>query len=42
MLAWDSDFTKVIPAEADALDAAEAEIEHGEIVSDDEIDWNAE
>ena len=42
VLAWDSDFTRVTPAEAEALDAAEAEITHGETVSDCEIDWDAE
>ena len=42
VLAWDADFTKVTPAEAAALDAAEAEIARGETVSDSEIDWDAE
>ena len=39
---WDSDFTKVTPAEAAALEAAEAEIAHGETISDSEIDWGAD
>ena len=39
---WDADFTKVTPAEAAALDAAEAEIARGETVSDSEIDWDAD
>lgn len=42
VLAWDPDFTKVTPAEAAALDAAEEEIERGETVSDEDIDWNAD
>ena len=42
VLAWDADFTKVTPAEAAALDAAEAEIARGETVADDAIDWDAD
>lgn len=42
VLAWDADFTKVTPAEAAALQAAEAEIERGEVLRDDEIDWDAD
>ena len=42
VLAWDPDFTKVTPTEAAALRDAEAEIERGEIVSDDAIDWDAD
>lgn len=42
VLAWDADFTKVTPAEAAALDAAEAEIARGETVPDDAIDWDAD
>lgn len=42
VLAWDADFTKVTPAEAAALEAAEAEIERGEVLRDDEIDWDAD
>jgi hypothetical protein len=35
VLAWDPDFTKVTPEEADALHEAEA----GEFISDQDIDW---
>lgn len=42
VLAWDPDFTKVTPAEAAALCEAEAEIERGETVPDDAIDWDAD
>ena len=42
VLAWDADFTKVTPAEAASLEAAEAEIERGEVLRDDEIDWDAD
>ena len=42
VLAWDPDFTRLTPAEAQALKEAEAEIERGETVSDDQIDWDAE
>ena len=38
VLAWDPDFTKLTPAEAEA----EAEIARGDTVSDDAIDWDAE
>ena len=40
--AWDSDFTKLTPAEAEALRMAEAEVDRGETVSGDEIDWDAD
>ena len=40
--AWDPDFTKLTPAEAAALHQAEEEIARGEIVDDEEIDWNAD
>ena len=42
VLAWDPDFTKLTPAEARALEEAEAQIARGETVSDDEIDWDAD
>jgi len=42
VLAWDPDFTKLTPAEAEALRNAEAEIERGETVSGEEIDWDAD
>jgi len=40
--AWDPDFTKLTPAEAEALRMAEAEVDRGETVSGDEIDWDAD
>lgn len=40
MLAWDSDFSKLTPTERQRLEQAEQEIEAGETVSHDEIDWN--
>ena len=40
VLACDSDFTKLTPAERQRLELAEQEIEAGETVSHDEIDWN--
>ena len=40
VLAWDSDFTKLTSAERQRLELAEQEIEAGEAVSHDEIDWN--
>lgn len=40
VLAWDPDFTKLTPAEAEALTEAEAEIKRGETVSHEAIDWN--
>ncbi len=42
VLAWDPDFTKVTPAEAAAIAEADAEIERGETVADNEIDWDAD
>ncbi|MBR4235775.1 MAG: hypothetical protein IKR85_06900 [Clostridia bacterium] len=41
VLAWDSDYTKLTPAERAALDDAEKEIENGETVSEDAINWDA-
>ena len=42
VLAWDADYTKVTPAEAAALEAAEAEIARGDTVPDSAIDWDAD
>lgn len=42
VLAWDPDFTKLTPMEAEALRQAESEIERGETFSDSEIDWDAD
>ena len=39
VLAWDTDYTKVTKQEAAALKQAEREIENGETVSFDCIDW---
>lgn len=40
LLAWDPDYTKVTPAEAAQLEEAERNIENGETVSMDEINWD--
>jgi hypothetical protein len=40
VLAWDPDFTKVTVSERNALEAAEAEMEAGDYLTDDEIDWD--
>ncbi len=40
VLAWDPDFTKLTPKEAQDLKQSEAERERGEILSIEEIDWN--
>jgi hypothetical protein len=40
VLAWDPDFTKVTISERNALEAAEAEMEAGDYLTDDEIDWD--
>lgn len=37
---WDPDFTKLTPAEAEAVEQAEAEIERGETISHEAINWN--
>lgn len=42
VLAWDPDFTKLTPAEAAAVEKAEAEFLRGDTVPDDAIDWNAD
>lgn len=36
VLAWDPDFTKLTPAEAEEL----REAEEGEFIDEDEIDWD--
>ena len=41
VLAWDPDFTKLTPSEAEAVQQAELEISRGETVPDDAIDWEA-
>ena len=40
VLAWDADFTKLTPDERKRLEIAEIEIENGETVSHEDIDWN--
>ncbi|MBQ7143924.1 MAG: hypothetical protein IJR65_02050 [Oscillospiraceae bacterium] len=40
VLAWDPDFTKTTAAERAAMEQAVAELDAGEYVTDDEIDWD--
>ena len=40
VLAWDPDFTKVTPQEAQALAEAEEHFKNGEYVTINEIDWD--
>lgn len=40
VLAWDPDFTKVTPQEAQAVAEAEAEFEKGDYFTEEEINWN--
>ena len=40
IIAWDSDFTKLTPNEADELKLAHAQMANGEVFADDEIDWD--
>ena len=39
VLAWDPDFTKVTPAEAKELEQAVAEMEAGDYVTDQAVNW---
>lgn len=41
VLAWDPDYTKLTPSETEAVARAEAEMDAGEYVTDDEIDWDS-
>nr|AGS52019.1 hypothetical protein [uncultured bacterium contig00006] len=41
ILAWDSDYTKVTPLEAAAIEEGREAIRRGEVFRDDEIDWDA-
>lgn len=41
VLAWDPDYTKLTPSEAETVARAEAEMDAGEYVTDDEIDWDS-
>ncbi len=40
VLAWDPDFTKLTPAEREELEEAGKEIENGETISHDAINWD--
>lgn len=40
VIAWDPDFTKLTPEEAQLLQQAEEELQCGEVYSEDEIDWD--
>lgn len=38
--AWDPDFTKLTPSEQNELENTIEEIENGDFVSENDIDWN--
>ncbi len=40
VIAWDPDFTKVTPSERAKLEEAQKEIERGETVSHDAVNWD--
>ena len=40
VLAWDPDFSKVPPAEKAEIDKAAAELEAGEYVTDQAVNWD--
>lgn len=40
VLAWDPDFSKVTPAEKAEIDKAAAELETGEYVTDQAVNWD--
>ena len=40
VLAWDPDYTKTTPAEAAAIEQAVRELDAGDYLTDDEINWN--
>lgn len=40
VIAWDPDYTKVTPAECAELERAQKEIENGETISHDAINWD--
>ena len=40
VLAWDPDFSKVTPAENAEIDKAAAELEAGEYVTDQAVNWD--
>ena len=39
VLAWDPDFTKLTPAEKNRIEIAEAEINNGDYVTHNQIEW---
>lgn len=41
VLAWDPDYTKLTPGEAEEVARAKAEMDAGDYVTDDEIDWDS-
>lgn len=40
VLAWDPDFTKVTPQEAEALKEAELSFKNGDFVTESDINWD--
>ena len=40
VLAWDSDFTKLTPAERERLEEAEQDFINGDTINHNDIDWN--
>ena len=40
VLAWDPDFSKVTPAEKAEIDKAAAELEAGDYVTDQAVNWD--
>jgi len=40
VLAWDPDYTKLTPSERERLEEAERNIENGEYMDDEEINWD--
>ena len=40
VIAWDPDFTKVTPTERAAMEQAVNELDAGEYVTDDQINWD--
>lgn len=40
VLAWDPDYTKLTPTERERLEEAERNIENGEYMDDDQVDWD--
>ena len=40
VLAWDPDYTRTTPAEAAAIEQAVQELDAGDYLTDDEINWD--